>query len=255
MNKTRLETLLIAPCIHLRKTESTNKYLLELPTNQIVNGMTCSATVQTKGRGRKSRIWKSPSGGLYLSVLIIPTVPQKLWHMISFVLACASAQVISEHYPDIRPLLKWPNDILVNGRKIAGILVQSITGKTPRVIAGIGINVTTNPIYLPARPIFPASVISQESGLPTSMNNLSQDIRKRFFRLYLDWIDDASSILKPWNSLCALKNTLITLSLGNTQVKGFYRGITSDGSFKIDCNNSVQEYRVGDIIQIEETER
>jgi len=252
MKRKNLDALLAAPWISLDNTDSTNKYLLEISDTEIINGMTCTSKIQTKGVGRHCRVWNSPAGGLYMSILIIPVEAEKFWHMTSFILACAAAQVIKKHHPDLTPLLKWPNDILINGRKVAGVLVQSLMGNTPRIVAGIGINITTNPIHLPSRPIFPATVINQESCLPASVTSLGKDIRKRFFELYLDWLEDKSSILTIINSLCALKNRTITISYDNQQVTGLFDGINSDGSLRINRNGIINEYRVGDIIRFEE---
>jgi len=252
MKQINLDKLLAAPWIHLKNTESTNKYILDIPDSDTISGLTVTALLQEKGVGRQGRIWNSPHGGLYLSMLIIPESDENQWHMISLILACAAAQSIKSQHPDITPLLKWPNDILINNRKVAGILVQSVTGSSQRIVAGLGVNVTTNPLHLPSRPLFPATVINQESAIPPSVNSLGKEIRRRFFELYLDWLDDNTSILNIWNSLSVLKNKLITISHDNKKITGLYSGIRSDGTLLVNVNNSVREYRVGDIVHFEE---
>ena len=127
----------------LWETESTKRYLSQLNTNEVVSGETCLAEWQSAGRGRRGRNWISPLGGnIYLS---------QLWRFNSgpaqlsgLSLAAAVAVIKAIHHCGATTAgLKWPNDVLVDGRKLAGILLE-INGESngpTNVIVGIGINV------------------------------------------------------------------------------------------------------------------
>jgi BirA family biotin operon repressor/biotin-[acetyl-CoA-carboxylase] ligase len=112
-----------------------------------VHGAAVAARVQTAGRGRRGRTWHSPAGGLWLSVVCRPSDPGGVEHL-SLRVGLAVAQAIERLFPDLpRLTVKWPNDILLGGRKLAGILCEARwEGGAPAwVIAAVGLNVS-NPI-------------------------------------------------------------------------------------------------------------
>jgi BirA family biotin operon repressor/biotin-[acetyl-CoA-carboxylase] ligase len=102
---------------------------------------------QTRGRGRFAREWYSPEGGLWLSLLLYPDLPKERLGLITLVAGLAVAKVIEAH-TGLKPELLWPNDVTVNGKKVAGILCEA-RGKA--VIVGIGLNVSQDsfPAKLP----------------------------------------------------------------------------------------------------------
>ncbi len=102
------------------------------------------ANRQEKGRGRLGRTWISPEGGLYCSFILRPTRPVNETPELSLVAGQAAAEAIKE-VTGLSPTIKWPNDLLLNGKKVAGILAEARNGA---LVVGIGINVTTNPTDL-----------------------------------------------------------------------------------------------------------
>ena len=100
------------------------------------------AREQTAGRGRRGRPWASPPGNLYCSVLLRPRPPRADWGQVSFVAAVALAEAVARAAPGVSPRLKWPNDVLVAGRKLAGILLEA---DGDALVAGIGVNVASHP--------------------------------------------------------------------------------------------------------------
>ncbi len=238
------------PWFHFRTIPSTNTFLMELPSNQTVDGMICTADIQTAGSGRGDRVWISPFGGLYFSVLLKPLVPIKHWHLLSFVMAVAGAKAIKKAYPDIEPSLKWPNDILVQGHKVAGVLVQSNSGEEPRLVAGIGINVNMRPDHLPERTLFPAGVINQQSAYPTSVEELARNVRNAFFDLYREWLTDQSAIIDKWESLCMMNHETVVFSSSNQIFKGIYAGLSSDGALQIRVGKKTMSFYSGDLLEI-----
>lgn len=108
-----------------------------------------TAGVQTAGRGRRGRDWVSPVGNLYASVLLRPAVSPAAGAQLSFVAALAVAELAAEVIPGAPVVAcKWPNDVLVNGAKVAGILLESQTdsaGRLAWLVIGTGVNVVSHP--------------------------------------------------------------------------------------------------------------
>jgi len=124
-----------APRIHFRRVDSTNERGRELAQRGAPHGTLITAGEQTAGRGRQGRIWSAPPGSAILCSLVIRDHPRMLP-------LCAGVAVADLAGPDAR--VKWPNDVLVNGRKVAGILVEGRPQERWAVL-GIGVNVAVRP--------------------------------------------------------------------------------------------------------------
>ena len=143
---------------HFQEIDSTNTFALnwvEAPDGALV-----IADSQTQGRGRLGRTWSSPpKSGLYFS-LVLRDLEAQLKARLSLLVGLAVAEAI-EKEAHIAVQLKWPNDILVRGCKIGGILCEA----TPeRIVAGVGLNLNQTGEQLPDRPIFPASSLLLQTG-------------------------------------------------------------------------------------------
>jgi BirA family transcriptional regulator, biotin operon repressor / biotin---[acetyl-CoA-carboxylase] ligase len=131
--------------VHLVETDSTNARARKLAEQGAPEGTLVVAERQTQGRGRKGRAWFSPSGaGLYTSLVLRPSMPPHEATRITFLTAVAAAEALL-HLTDLNVRIKWPNDILVNGKKIAGILTEISTGRggVDYAVVGLGMNVNT----------------------------------------------------------------------------------------------------------------
>lgn len=105
-------------------------------------GAVVLADHQTAGRGRRGRAWTAlPGRALLFSVVLRPCLPPARWPEIALAAGCAVAEGI-ESVAGVAPQLKWPNDVLLGGRKVAGILAEGVVGRTPVVILGVGVNVS-----------------------------------------------------------------------------------------------------------------
>lgn len=128
---------------------STNAVLLERARQGEHGPLWLVADVQTSGRGRNAREWTSPEGNLYASVLLTDPAPPQHIAELSFVfsLALRDAVLAAAHLHDDASLtLKWPNDLMADGRKTAGLLLEGgQAGKVPYVVAGMGVNIVTHP--------------------------------------------------------------------------------------------------------------
>ena len=133
--------------VHYCETlESTNSLALEMAKGGAEAGTVWVAETQTAGRGRLGKVWQSPRGtGLYCTVLIRPLVPLSQLSRVTLAAGLATAHAIDE-ISGLRSQIKWPNDVLLQGRKVAGVLVecQMSGGEEPALALGVGLNLTTS---------------------------------------------------------------------------------------------------------------
>jgi len=134
-------------------TESTNDDAKKAAENGAAQGTVFWALQQKAGRGRHGRAWESPEGNLYFSMILRPKVSVSEWGKYGMLASLAVAEALQ--LAEIQ--LKWPNDVLVRGKKISGILLEAGEGW---LVIGIGINVAS----CPAAPLYPATCIAEECG-------------------------------------------------------------------------------------------
>ena len=139
-----------APIEHLAVASSTNDVLKERAREGAPEWSVVVADVQTAGRGRHGQAWASAAGNLHLSVLVRPHGNASTWGRLPLLAGLAVAEAVAA--PGIEPALKWPNDVWVAGRKVAGVLVESVFtgGALESAVIGVGVNVTAVPEGLDA---------------------------------------------------------------------------------------------------------
>jgi BirA family biotin operon repressor/biotin-[acetyl-CoA-carboxylase] ligase len=160
----------------LEKTTSTNddaKRSAELGEGE---GLVIWALQQSSGRGRHGRQWFSPLGNLYFSILLRPNVPSRDYGRYSFIAALAIYDAIHSMAPSASLELKWPNDVLVKGKKISGILLEAGEGW---LIVGIGVNV----LQTPESPLYPTTSFAQELVTPP----LLKDVLNKILMFFGEW--------------------------------------------------------------------
>jgi len=139
--------------IALDAVDSTNEEARRLAASGAPEGTLVWARRQTAGRGRRGRSWQSPPGNLYASILLRPRCAPAAAAQIGFVTAVALGEALRRFLPPGVPLsFKWPNDVLVAGRKISGILLEAsgLTGdRLDFLVVGVGANVATSPADVP----------------------------------------------------------------------------------------------------------
>jgi BirA family transcriptional regulator, biotin operon repressor / biotin---[acetyl-CoA-carboxylase] ligase len=153
-----------------------------------VEGTVAVAEEQTKGRGRLGRRWHAPPRtAVLLSVLLEPTVPAARLPELSLLAGGAVAQAIAE-VTGIEPAIKFPNDVLIGGRKVAGILAEASDG---RVVLGIGVNANQTEEELPTETQLPPTSLRVELGEPVDRSRLLAAILAQLERAYDAWNEGA----------------------------------------------------------------
>jgi BirA family biotin operon repressor/biotin-[acetyl-CoA-carboxylase] ligase len=147
-------------------------------------GAVVTTDEQTEGRGRLGRRWEAPAGSaLLFSLLLRPAVPGERLPELSVVAGRAVAEAI-EAATGLRTTVKLPNDVLVDGRKVAGILAEANEG---RVVLGVGLNVRQREEELPPRAVHPATSLALEGAADVGRGRLLAAVLERLERAYDDW--------------------------------------------------------------------
>jgi len=186
---------------HFKTIDSTNSFAKKLVNQGVKEGAVVVSDVQLSGRGRKDRTWSSPEGGLWFSILLYPNISPQSGMLITMASSIAVAQGIKE-ITGLNPEIKWPNDLLINGKKVCGILTElDAKGDNIRYsVVGIGLNVN-NPLEEELRDT--ATTLKQEFSNHVSRLELLKSILRNFdeneekFQEYLDTypLDSASKEL------------------------------------------------------------
>lgn len=196
------KTEAIAPVIRLDSVDSTNTRLKELAGAGAVHGTALIARRQTGGRGRSGRSFESPPGGLYLSLLLRPDCLPERTAALTAVSALAVRRAVGRacgRFPDI----KWPNDLLLDGRKICGILTeQSFTGGAAQVVIGVGINVNTLPEdFSPELRQKLGSILSR-TGRRTEIDTLAELVLKELKQMCSAWLQGEEGFVEEYRRAC-----------------------------------------------------
>jgi BirA family transcriptional regulator, biotin operon repressor / biotin---[acetyl-CoA-carboxylase] ligase len=187
------------------------------------------ADVQTQGRGRSGRSWKSPKGGLWFSLIIRPRIPVDRISLLQFLFANALRTGIREVY-GVQSEVKWPNDLVVDRQKLAGILIETKIGGSGVIYAvvGIGLNVNLTAKELPtgATSIFLAS--KKRFSLEKTLDSILRVLREDY-----EALEDEKAVVSEWWTHCAHRWKPVTIDTDNGMVHGKCVGIRKDGSITI----------------------
>ena len=190
-------------------------------------GTVIVAEEQTAGRGRIKRRWLSPRGSIALSVILYP--PLAYLPSLIMVASLAVADGI-EQVTGLKAQLKWPNDVLIHGKKICGILVESdVRGdKVDYAVIGIGINVNIDLSEFPKFALL-ATSLSHELGREVSRRDMVQSLLAQTEKLYLA-LADGDSVFRQWRDRLVTLGKEVQVSSGEATYKGTAESVSSDGS-------------------------
>jgi len=236
-----LKTDFIGRAIHYQEeVDSTQKIAHRLATEGAVEGTVIVAEEQLLGRGRLDRKWHSPKyTGIWMSIILRPNLPLQKAPQLTLVTAVAVVQAIEE-ITGLLPQIKWPNDILINGKKVTGILteMQADADRINAIIIGIGINVKQKRDDFPEEIQQIATSLAEESGQSISRAKLMQAVFARLEKLYLTYLKEGFFPIKLlWESYALSIGKDIIARTVTGDIKGKALGITEDGVLKIQQEN------------------
>jgi BirA family biotin operon repressor/biotin-[acetyl-CoA-carboxylase] ligase len=237
--------------VYFTETDSTNLRAQALGEAGAVEGTVVIADRQSAGKGRLGRQWFSPPGvNLYASVLLRPPISPRLAPQLTFVSALAVARAIEET-SGLEPTVKWPNDILLGGRKVAGLL-NELSAETERVhyvILGIGVNLNMTADQFPGDLRYPATSVALEKGEPVSRVAFARALFRHVEQLYeLYLLKGFTPLLRAWESLFELTGQPAEVDCRERVLRGIVEGLDSDGALLLRLpNGETERILAGDV--------
>ena len=230
-------------CRYVQETESTNRDVAMLAQEDAAEGLVLVAGKQSAGRGRMTRVWFSPPAvNLYFSLLLRPRVEPVRAASLPLVVGLAVAEALEGLEPRLQPRIKWPNDILCNGKKVCGVLceMQAEMDCVRHIIAGIGVNVNLMRGLLPHELRDCASSLRIETGRTFSRAVVLAAILNRFEPLYDRWVAYGLEPLLPEVKIRdALFGRTITLDQGGRTITGKADGVQPDGALRLETDQGI----------------
>ncbi len=212
-----------------------------------------TARRQTQGRGRRGRTWSSLEGNLFMS-LALPLPPEK-WHEVVFVVSLSLLQTVAALAPGLNLRLKWPNDVLLNGGKLSGILLEK--GEAGYLIIGIGVNLSAAPQI--SGLIYP-TICLKDVGLEVDRQTFLAAFLRQFNAGMELWRREGfASIRDKWLENVKGLDQQINVTTEKETKTGIFRGLSENGMLLLEQDGNLIKICAGDVFylsrQKEKTER
>lgn len=206
---------------------------------------------QTKGKGRLGRTWQSFPGNFYCSFIISPVLEMKRWHELSFIMAVSAGETIRDILlssgNSIKPEYKWPNDILVDKKKISGILLETFSNDNQKyLILGCGINISD----YPKDNISYEATCLREYGSDYSAKKIMGILIEKFDKYYCKSKNEGfKSIINIWlESAKGLNESISVTGITNDKTEGVFEGLEDNGFLRLRKDNGeISLISAGDI--------
>lgn len=234
--------------IALETVGSTNAEARRLIDAGAVDGWTLvTARQQMAGRGREARVWTSPPGNFYGS-FIVPRGAEAEWKrpwLCGFAVALAIAQTAEEAIDDGAPVrIKWPNDVLVAGAKLSGVLIEA-SGNAPFLVVGTGVNLASHPPDTP----YPATHLDAHRQSPIDVDAFAEKLGVNLRRAVEAWIAAGFAPIRArFLALSHSAGEPLTLGMsGKAPVSGRFIAIDETGCLCLDVDGEQRRFAAGDV--------
>lgn len=229
---------------------STNTVLKEMAEKDAPHGMVVAAGHQTAGKGRLGRKWSSaPYSGIWYSLLLRPDFPPQMAGVITLAAAVSVAQALEQFGVPVK--IKWPNDILLNGKKLCGILseMRGDMDHIQWIVVGIGVNLTATEATMPEEIRAVATSLTMSGFGDVPQNSLAAEILNRMEENYdLLCAEGFAPIRAEWMARGAFLNESITVNTIRGQMEGIFRGIDGDGCLLMERSaGKIERIAAGDV--------
>ena len=227
----------------LEKTTSTNDVILELARQGALEGTTVTADIQTQGRGRQGRRWTQTQGkGLAFSLLLRPQLHSDELPEITLAAAVAVAKTLESF--QLKPQIKWPNDLLLNGRKVCGILTEMgpKKDKMASVILGIGVNLNQATRDFPRELRGIATSLYRYSGRKVDRARFLQTLLRHLEETY-HWVTERhfSKVLVEWRKRAVTLEQQVKITQAHHVFFGQVTGIDEKGALLVRNDSGIVE--------------
>ena len=232
---------------------STNTAAMSWANEGAPEGSVVVAEFQTAGRGRQGRTWQADAGhNLMFSVVLRPSLPPTRLNLITLAASIATVEAVEAFTTPLRAAIKWPNDVLLEGYKCCGMLLESTLAGTSEatVILGIGLNVN--------QPAFPSELENQATSLLLQTGRqipraaLLADLLGRLERYYEALSEDEIAVRQTYAArLHGLGHpTTLRFTEAGQSITGVIRGITDTGALRLETPDGVRTFHAGDVTRI-----
>jgi BirA family biotin operon repressor/biotin-[acetyl-CoA-carboxylase] ligase len=248
---------------HDRISSTNDRGMLLAAESNLTTPLLIAAGEQTAGRGRGPNRWWSDVGALTFSLVVDPQGDQEsrgsralapdCWPRVALTAGVALCDVLCELVPHVPTGLKWPNDVLLGGKKVSGILVEVPPAAPPnprRLVLGMGINVNNSLAAAPPELQATGTSLCDAAGSPFDLTDLLITWLTRFAD-HLHALAAADPALPArWQSLCALSGKNVELQSGNRILRGLCRGIDTDGALLLDTPTAPERLYAGALLRV-----
>ena len=247
-----LQTEIIGRALHCRdELDSTNARARQLAEEGAADGTVIIADRQSAGRGRLGRRWESPpSVNLYCSVLLRPQIPVQQAPQLTFLSAVAVAETL-QHLYQLPAEVKWPNDVLIGGAKIAGLLneMNAESEQIHFVVLGVGVNLNMTAEQFPDEILYPATSVRLECGQAINRTEFTKNFLQRLDRYYREFLTEGFvPIRRRWEALCNLLNRQVEVDQNPGILRGTVVGLDHDGALRLQLDDGkVERVLAGDV--------
>jgi len=201
-----------------------------------------SAARQTHGHGRRGNAWQSQLGNLFATLLIRPPKPLAECAQLSFAAALAVSDMLAGFAPAADIRLKWPNDVLAEGRKIAGLLLEAAPPDT--LVIGIGVNLTAHP----AKTTYGATSLADLGLAPPPPNIALQNLAASLAKWYELWLRDGFAPLREaWLARATGLGAPIRVRLTNKEISGIFLGVDETGALLLQHGGATHKIAAGEV--------
>ncbi|MBR9976377.1 MAG: biotin--[acetyl-CoA-carboxylase] ligase [Bacteroidetes bacterium] len=241
------------PHIHLETVDSTNRYARDLLREEPEEGTLVTAAKQTAGRGRLDRRWLSGTGeNILASIILRPPRAMEDWGGLPLLAGLAVTRAV-RRIANIEAHVKWPNDVLVEGRKLCGILVES-GGSANRAWAIVGIGVNVNQSVFEGEYRLPPTSLALESGRQQDLSSVLAALCEEIETLYLVWKRDGNTaVLTAWKSASRMIGRRVTVEGPEGSRAGRAIDLAEDAALIVEWDDGTREpVYAGDVTVREE---
>jgi BirA family biotin operon repressor/biotin-[acetyl-CoA-carboxylase] ligase len=223
--------------IYYDQIDSTNRIAKELVMAGKPSGTVVCAKLQTAGKGQYGRTFNSPLGGLYFSLLVEPNLDLEHWPLVTLATGLACREVINSAY-NIQSMIKWPNDIYLGDRKLAGILCEKIdhriTGRAiATVVIGVGgnFNNTAEDFPIEIRPL--VTTLFDHLKIYVDLDVLLELLVTAIMKNVKSLRENRQDILAQWQQFDYLFEKSVIYTAGSATYEGIGLGVSSQGHYRI----------------------
>lgn len=234
--------------IHLTVTDSTNLHTMRLLGQSGMNDWdVVIAEYQTEGKGQRGRVWEGEAGmNLTCSVVLKPKLHASKYFLLSSITALAIVDLLADHGLDAQ--IKWPNDILVDGKKIAGILIETLIKGNDIETAVLGIGLNVNQSHFEGDYNWPPTSLKLETAKPIDfLIERILDGLMRHLAVHHNSLENSPLLMRHLNDQLHSRGKAVSISLNGETLKGVVREVNEYGELVVNLDGQIRRFQSGEI--------